>query len=43
MKHTLRLIRRFVFILMFSVILLFALNVILFIAATYDETNARGG
>lgn len=43
MKHTLRLIRRFVFILMFSVILLFVLNVILFIAATYDEANTRGG
>lgn len=43
MRNTWKLIRRFVLILLLSVIMLFILNIVLLIAYTYDEANNRGG
>ena len=43
MKNMWRLIRRFVFILLTSIILLFVLNIVLLIKYTYNEANNRGG
>lgn len=43
MKNTWKLIRRFVLILLLSIILLFVLNITLFIAYTYDDANTQGG
>lgn len=43
MRNTWKLIRRFVLILLLSVITLFILNVVLLIAYTYDDANNRGG
>lgn len=43
MKNTWRLIRRFVFTLILSLIILFILNVILLVSYTYSDTNTKGG
>lgn len=43
MKNTWKLIRRFVFILILSIIILFILNVILFVSYTYSDLNSAGG